>query len=232
MNALTPRYLSIADGGEAHAALSTVEAAEAHAALSILKRRKVPAALSIVAASETPAALSIDKIEARRRKTAISVARLLAEAGINEKTWRRARRDKVQTRGTTLERLDRALDRLGQGEKSEAGRSSLLGHYLSIAGIFAHFCGADVAAVHAMATDFRNENPNNPAWLIGARVRRLAMYLIACELQYGNAALANAIGCSRQNVKQAVKSIEELREAEPALDALIAKVAALAGRAS
>jgi hypothetical protein len=226
----TTGYLSIGNGHKKPGALSIVAGSEKPGALSIGNLFKKPGALSTGGDGEKPGALSIDKIEARRRKAGISMTALLGEARVNERTFRRSRRDKGAFRDSTLERLDRALDRLVVGERSSGNLAAIKQLYLLAIGVVAERCEVDVEAAHAMATDFRHENPNNPAWLNCARVRRLAMYLIANAMQFGNAALANAIGCSRQNVKQAVKSIEQLREAEPALDALIAKVAALAGR--
>lgn len=211
--------------------LSTVGGLETPPALSIVLGRKTPPALSIVDGPQTPPALSIVKIEEKRRRAGIPTSRMLAEARVNEKSWGRARRDLATVRASTLQRLNRALDRLVIGERAVPNQAAIAKFYLFAVTVVAERCGASTATALAMATDFTQEKPNEEGWLIGARVRRIAMYLVACEWQLGNAALANAIGCSRQNVMQAIKSIEQLREAEPALDVLIAGLPALAGGA-
>jgi len=206
--------------------LSTVGGPENRADLSIVAALKNRADLSIVDGPENRADLSIDKIDARRKKLRLSIARLLNEACVHRQTWADAKARPDRVRKATLERLDRALDRLDNGERAPIQPAAIAKLYLFAACMVAARCGADVAAIRAMALDFGNEKPNEEAWLFGARVRRVAMYLVACEWELGKAALANAIGCSRQNLFQAVKSIEELREAEPALDALIVQLAA------
>lgn len=82
-----------------------------------------------------------------------------------------------------------------------------------------------------MAADFTAERPRDPVWLKASRLRRYAMYITAVELQVGNAALGRAIGCSRQNVKQARDWVEERRD-DPGLNALLDRCARLVtGRA-
>jgi hypothetical protein len=222
-------YLSIVGGPKVRADLSTGARAEVRAGLSIGQRLKTRADLSTGARAEVRADLSIGQIEARRQKARLSLTALLGEARVHRETWRQARAGHQAMRRDTLQRLERALDRLVAGDRSSGSIAAIGRLYVFAIGVFAERCGAALDVVHGIATDFRHENPGSPEWLLSARVRRLAMYLIACQMKFGNAALAAAIGCSRQNVKQAVKSIEELRETEPALDALIARVAALAG---
>lgn len=62
-----------------------------------------------------------------------------------------------------------------------------------------------------------------------ARARRLAIYIVTVELEIPNADLARALGCSRQNVKQARDKVEDWR-GDAAIDALIAGVTATMGR--
>ena len=54
------------------------------------------------------------------------------------------------------------------------------------------------------------------------------MYLAVAEFGLGKAALAKALGCSRQNVHQAVAAVEALRENDSGLDALLGGLARLA----
>jgi hypothetical protein len=222
-------YLSTVAAPKNRADLSTVGGAENRADLSTALGRQNRADLSTVNGAENRTDLSIDKIEQRRRRAAIGLTALLGEARVHRVTWYAARAHPDRVRASTLERLDRALSRMVVGERAEGNIAAIKKLYLLVAGVVAERCGADIAAVLATACDFSSERPQEESWLIAARVRRVAMYLIAGHMALGNAALGNAIGCSRQAVKKAVREIEDLREREPALDALIARVAALAG---
>jgi hypothetical protein len=182
--------------------------------------------LSTAAPAENGGDLSITAINTRRVRAGISVTELMSEARLNPKTWDVARAHPERTRRTTLERLDRALDRLVVGDRAPANRAAIGCLYELAVGVFAEKAGIDVAAALGVARDFAHERPQDDAWLACARVRRLAMYLVAGELNLGNAALGKVIGCTRQNVKQAVASVEALRE-EPAIDALIRAVTRL-----
>jgi hypothetical protein len=78
-----------------------------------------------------------------------------------------------------------------------------------------------------LAQDFSAERPRDPVWLKAATLRRQAMYLAAVELEIGNADLGRALACSRQNIKQARDKVEDMRDADATLDALLDRCALL-----
>lgn len=163
-------------------------------------------------------ALSIEGIEARRKKIGLSKRRLLVRAGLDQSSWWRGRRDGAKVKAGTLERLDRAL------RDFENGMSSVKTPPLWRA--FFGFAFAIIAREQqldyelAALFDFSAEKPNDPKWLKLARLRRIVIYLVTVEAQVPNAALARAIGCSRQNVKQARDTVELWRD-DPATENLL-----------
>jgi hypothetical protein len=212
---------------QTHLQLSTIAGAGNALDLSIIGARKNAVDLSIVAGGRNAVDLSIVAIDTRRRKAGISIGRLLGEARVDRRTWHGAKANPSRVRRSTLERLDRALARLAAGDRGDASLGAIGMLYQLAAGVLAQRAGIDPQAVLKIARDFSYEWPQNNLWLACARVRRLAMYVVANELGLGNATLARAIGCSRQNIKQAVTAVEELRE-EASIDALIAEIVALA----
>ena len=70
------------------------------------------------------------------------------------------------------------------------------------------------------ALTFERERREAPAAIARARLRRIAVYLAAVELEVGNAEIARALGTTRQNVHQARNAVEDLR-GRPAVDALL-----------
>ncbi len=181
-----------------------------------------------VGASSTNAvgALSIQDIDRRRRKLGVSLQRLFGEARTDRRSWYDALRGRTQIRKSTLDRLDRALSRLAAGER-QVTEGSLTLLYRTWVGIFARELGVDIAAAQAIACDFSAEKPQNPDWIAAARVRRLAIYTLACAFGQKNADVARAAGCSRQGVGKAIAEIEALRERDTALDAMLDRCARL-----
>lgn len=78
-----------------------------------------------------------------------------------------------------------------------------------------------------LATDFTKQTSVNQQWLAAARVRRLAMYVVVTELDVTQAALAAAIGITKQGVGKALRDIEDLRDEQARYDRVIQDVALL-----
>lgn len=81
-----------------------------------------------------------------------------------------------------------------------------------------------------LATDFTVQRPFNPQWLAAARIRQMAIYITAVELQVGNAELGRALGLTRANIKYARDEVEQRREdgneVDQALTAVLLQVKA------
>jgi len=177
-------------------------------------------ALSIDAADEKSPALSIIDIERRRRRLGVSVARLCGVAGINEKSWWRGRRDGANLRVSTLQRLDRGLRAIERGALSPKKTPFWRAFFGFAFAMLAREQELDYAP--PLLFDFSVEKPNSPEWLKLARLRRIMIYLLTVEMQVPNADLARAIGCSRQNIKQARDAVEQWRD-DPATELLLTR---------
>ena len=81
-----------------------------------------------------------------------------------------------------------------------------------------------------LATDFSVQRPFNAQWLAAARIRQMAIYITAVELQVGNADLGRALGLTRANIKYARDEVEQRREdgndVDQALTAVLLQVKA------
>lgn len=209
----TPIALSTVRRPETPIALSTVRPGETPFALSIVKRNKTQFALSIV----DPRITDIERERARKK---ISHATLCAGARVHAATWFYLRRGEQVPRASTLARLKAAIASVAAPKPN-----AIEAHYRAIMALLALLSSKDPEA--ALAQDFSVERPTVPAWLEAATLRRQAMYVAAVELQIGNADLGRALGCSRQNIKQARDAVEDARDKEPRLDALLDRVARL-----
>jgi hypothetical protein len=213
---------------ENYASLETLKGLKNCGGSSTVKAAANSSGSSIIGVPPNSSGLSFEKIDARRRKLGISVERLIGEARVTYFTWRHGMKGDIRTRTPTLDRLDRALSRLAAGER-QVTEGSLTLLYRTWVGIFARELGVDIAAAQAIACDFSAEKPQNPDWIAAARVRRLAIYTLACAMGQKNADVARAAGCSRQGVGKAIAEIEALRERDTALDAMLDRCARLKG---
>lgn len=75
-----------------------------------------------------------------------------------------------------------------------------------------------------MSADFSVERPRNPAWLAASHVRRLAIYVLAVEVGVPRNAIAAAVGCTKQNVSQAITDGENARDEDPTITRAIERV--------
>ncbi len=200
--------------------------------LSTAPRARTTGDLSTAKPRSTPVDLSIAAIERRRKASGISLARLLADARMDWRTWRAVCTSSRPVRRSTLERLQRALNRLASGDRETNEGATVLA-YRAIIVVTMRAHGLDIVKyAQAMACDFSAEKPQNPEWATAARARRIAMYFLCDVLGVGKAGLAKAIGCSRQNVNQAVAAIEAARDDDGALDTLLNRLTAEFGRAA
>lgn len=164
-------------------------------------------------------------IERRRRDIGMSHVDLLRAAGVDRDAWRDMRSGKTTAKEATIARLNAALE----GQRPKPRAEAIVAFYRALMALLAKETGLNPDVV--LAQDFSTERPNNPDWLRAAKLRRIAIYIAAVELDLGekhvNARIGRAIGCSRQNIKQARDQVDELRESDIAVAALIDKCAAI-----
>lgn len=171
---------------------------------SITGSGKIPCGSSIIEPPAVSAAIAaLERDRAGKRVRHVDLCRL---AGLDEGTWRNLRRGRQQPQDDTLTRIKAALGGVKPGLTPDviAGTHRLAMMWL------AQETGADVEAM--MAQDFSVERARDPVWLRASRLRSYAIYVTAVELQVKNVAIANAIGCSRQNVKQRRDWVEGQRD--------------------
>lgn len=213
MGLQTPIALSTVRPPQTPIALSTVAAGKTPIALSIVRRNKTQFALSIV----DPRITALDRDRERKQ---ISHQDLCTRARLHPSNWYFLRIGQQNPRASTLERLTAAL-----AAAPKPRPNAVAAQYRSIVTLLAILSGEDPEIM--LAQDFTAERPTLPGWLKAATIRRQAMYVAAVELQIGNADLGRALHCSRQNIKQARDSIEDARDKDPRLNALLDRVARL-----
>lgn len=167
----------------------------------------------------------IAALETERKQKGITHAEICRKAEFSENHWRDLRAGKIRPREQTIEKIKRVL----AGSAAIVPPDVIASTHRFAMLWLARETGADVDLI--MAQDFTCERPRDPVWLRAARLRSYAIYITAVELQVPNAALARAIGCSRQNIKQRRDWVEEQRN-DAELNALLDRCGRLAtGRA-
>jgi transcriptional regulator with XRE-family HTH domain len=210
---IAPRQLDIeGDTALAHAALRSSTASQGTVAPRSSTDSKGDAALR----SST---VSIKRIEARRRKLKITIRELCTAAGVRVETYADARAGRYKTQASTLDKLSDALGRLAAGREEGEPITLCLAMIRLIVRQLAERTGWDAALM--LSQDFSEERTQDPVWKQAARLRRCALYLLAEGLGLKKAALAAAIGVSRQAVQKTVAEIEAERERSPDFDALM-----------
>lgn len=176
--------------------------------------------------SETPlssstvvdAGAEIAAINKKREKLGIGHEKFAQKAGISFWTWRDLRRGTYKPTPATLKKLQAALV-----EAPEAKPPRIVKGFHRLVMIeIARTQTVDISAL--LATDFSVQRPA-AEWLAASRLRRMAIYITAVELEVDNAALARALGLSREAVRKARIAVEDLRDADPAIDALLDTIA-------
>jgi transcriptional regulator with XRE-family HTH domain len=164
-------------------------------------------------------------IERRRRALGLSCRKLATAAGLSARAYARLKAGVTATmRKRTRAALHAALDAAPRAAPAD----TFVALHRGAMTLFARELGADPETV--LATDFSKQTSVNPAWLMAARIRRLAMCVLADELDIPKARIAHAIGVTKQNVGQAVTQISDLRDRDPKIEAAIVRVARLLGR--
>lgn len=163
------------------------------------------------------------KVDATRRQSGISIAKLCAAAKVHPNTYRELRRGACTPLEITLDKFTRALDRIRTGKAQEVAPPQVVaGFHRLLMQLIATQMGFDHELL--LATDFSVQRPSNPQWLRAARIRQMAIYVVAVELQVSNADLGRALGDTRANIKFARDAIEDRREDGNEIDSALTAV--------
>lgn len=171
----------------------------------------------------------------RRRDLGLSETDVIIAAGIHWQTWRALSRASADARRAgTLRRVADALDRLSANAPTRM--PSFLRALVLAAEDLLRVRIAGGGAERSRLIAACNPRLSGYTAVPKGRLRTLAIYIVAVEIDGGrpgiNAAIAGALGTTRQNVKKARDTIEAIREDGGALDRLIARVSdVLNGRA-
>lgn len=148
----------------------------------------------------------IAAIDSIRRKRNFTHAELCRNAGVELNNWHKLLRGRHVPSEATLVKLKAGLDapRVSKPSKVIAAFHRLVMRHLALQMAF------DVDVL--FATDFSVQRPSSPQWLRASRIRQMAIYITAVELEVSNADLGRALGDSRANIKFARDAIEDRRE--------------------
>lgn len=177
--------------------------------------------LSITATTPTPTFGAINK---KRADNGISVQALVRAADLDWRTWRLARKAKGnKTKPDTLVRINAALDRMIAGGPVKQPKNLIAAMIEALELIIKSELAGDAGLIGALA-HARHRKDGAPLDVEPERIRRIAIYLAAVELEVQNADIARALGCRRQNIHQARDQVEELRNSK-AVDAFLDRCA-------
>lgn len=178
-------------------------------------RNKVQSALVTLA----PA---VERVESLRAARKIPHYVLCAAARVHPTTWFYLRRGEQEARRETIERLEKGL--AGLLNKDYQPRPvNVIEVFVRLAeGVVRKHIGGNRVLMRALTPDRvrRGKARKLPTAIEAGRLRRLAIYLAAVELEVGNAEIACALGLTRQGVHKARGMIEALRDS-PAIDGLL-----------
>jgi hypothetical protein len=152
-------------------------------------------------------------LERRRKLAGIPVARWIAAAAMDPRTFRKAKEGHPYQRTDKLARLSRALDVLTKGPPPNA--------IVALVRCAELMLSAELARSKRLASACAGG-----ARLSVKRLRRYAIYLVTVEMLIDNADVARALCCSRQNIKQARDAVDDWRE-HAAVDAMLDRLAAM-----
>ncbi|NUU41392.1 helix-turn-helix domain-containing protein [Tardiphaga robiniae] len=191
------------------------------ASSSLKEIRKIVAAPSASSSVTDPRIVAINR---RREAAGLPHDAFARLAGVSIWTWRDLRRGARAPMSSTLTKLNAALD----APRSTKPPQVVAAFHRLVMQFLAMHLKFDIATL--LATDFKVQRPSNPLWLQAARIRQMAIYITAVELQVGNADLGRALGDTRANIKFARDQVEERREdgneVDQALTAVLLQVQA------
>lgn len=166
------------------------------------------------------ASSTIQQIERARKERGISQGEFLRRANVHHSTWQALLRGS-RPRHDTLKRLEAALD------------AAVVVRSVPVIVALYRLIMVQLAARHGIAeTDALTlkfcAGSQIENLRLAVRLRQAAIYVLTVELEIPNAELGRAIGCTRQNIKKARMTVEDRRESDTELDALIARIASIA----
>src|SRR5262245_873845 len=147
-------------------------------------------------------ALTIDPriraIEAKRKALRVSNSALCARAGADLRHWNRLRKGDGIRLNKTVERFDRALAELAIGAPRARPPAVIAAFVRAAELIVLHEVAGRKKLIAALTFERTRRSRAQPEAIAASRLRRLAIYLVAVELEVSNAKLARALNTTRQ----------------------------------
>lgn len=179
----------------------------------VARRNKTQLALSTV----DPRIAAIDRARAAR---GLSHQELCARAPLHPSNWYFLRNGQQTPKRLTIKRLEAAL----AASPPKPKIAPLAGLVHAAEALLRAAIGRDPALLGAVSYRRANRKAAAPA-LAAGRLRTLALYLVAVEVEVENVAIARALGITRANVHKARNTVEELAD-DPRVRSLLDRCAA------
>lgn len=163
--------------------------------------------------------MTFDMIEAERKKLGIPVARLCQAAGLSPRAYERVRAGDRKPRPSTIGRLATGLAQIKRGEKERAGRSNRSrAIFRLVLAQLAREVGIDVRAT--LDHKPQQKATANAEWMEISRLRDVTCYMLNTVAGWSNAEVAHAAGVTAPAITNAIRKVEDKREAHPELEAV------------
>ncbi|MDE0921490.1 helix-turn-helix domain-containing protein [Aurantimonas coralicida] len=160
------------------------------------------------------------QIEAKRIAAGVSRETLAGHAGVSEKHYRRLLDGDGSPRPGTLAKLRAAAGRLGRASGATDAHSRLVRTcYFAALTLVCQRAGADPAEVRRH--DPSRRATGDPAWLQAANLRRHAIVVVNQGLNVAQGEIARALAMTPAAICVAMKAVEDQRDADPDLDAML-----------
>lgn len=158
-------------------------------------------------------------IETGRIRAKLTGAELCRLSGVSWRAYADARDGKACPRKATIARLQRGLAGARSGKGMEAQALGPAAALKSLMVLVARERGADPAA--ALASDPSLRATFNAEWSGHAMTRRIAIYLANGAMGFRTSDIGRALGLTKQAISLAVREIEDCRDREMEIGALI-----------
>lgn len=148
----------------------------------------------------------------------VPVTELCARASVGVRTYYDMRDRTYDTRPDTLKRLEMALNRFKIGH-AETGPQTEHATFRSLLVLAAFMLRADAKA--ALAADPARRATVDPEWREASLVRWVALSMMTNQFGFRPIDAARAAGVSKQAVSQAMRNLEDRRDADEAIDKVL-----------
>lgn len=161
-------------------------------------------------------------------KLGLSTTRLCSAADVGRQTYRDAQGGLSRPSPATLAKLNHALKRFSIGFAGEAGAIAPHAAFKAclLLATFATKPSEDwsVDAKAALNADPGRRATSDPVWLAASKTRRIAFSIANQFFGFKISDIARAAGCTKAAVSAAIQELEDQRDHDAQLDALLTRI--------